>query len=322
MTTPTNSRIQSRELKINSITRGIYRFTSLLKCKEITRGNASKGISLFQEIRIETRTRCNGICDFCPSSAQSETRPDTLMSEECFYKIIDELADLNYDGGIKLYMNNEPLMDKRLPAFLKYIDSKHMKPRWILVQTNGLLLTYELGCKLFENGLTWLIVNDYSSNGKASQRFIDVIQKLRSQFPEKRIEYLTRSLHDVLSNRADLSPNLPVRIQYDSACIYPFRQLNITANGDVGYCCMDVLVEKPLGNVAKQSLVDIWYSRLYEAYREDLILGKRSKHNLCRYCEFRGYGLPPKKFRRVLLLLSKLAGQLRNYQIRRFMQNN
>lgn len=308
---------QSQELKINPVTRGIYRFISLLKCKEIISERASKGITLFEEIRLETRTRCNSTCDFCPCSVQNETRQDIIMSEECFRKIIDELADMNYDGRIKLYINNEPLMDKRLPDFLKYINSKKMDLKWILIQTNGLLLNYELGCSLFENGLTWLVVNDYSRDGQLSQKHIDIIEKLRSRFPDKRIDFYQRTTHEVLSNRAGLSPNLSLKMRFDNGCLFPIRQMNITANGNVGFCCVDVYMKNPLGNVMEQSLVDIWHSKQFESFRKDLTLGKRSGYDLCRYCEARGYGASPKRFRFIFTALTRVAKLLRDYQVQR-----
>jgi radical SAM protein with 4Fe4S-binding SPASM domain len=310
----------SREVKINYLTRSIYRFISLIKCKEIISEKASNGIAFFEEIRVETRTSCNASCNFCPSSVQNTTRPDILMSEECFYKIIDELAGLNYSGVIKLYINNEPLMDKRLPGFLKYIDLKHMRLKEVLVQTNGLLLTYKLGCRLFENGLTRLIVNDYSRDGKTSQKHIAVVQKLRLRFPDKKIEFLQRSFNEVLSNRAGLAPNLPLKMRLDSACKHPIMQMNITANGNVGFCCVDVFVKNPLGNVMKQGLADIWCSKVYETFRRELSQGKRSKYDLCRYCEYQGYLAPPQRFSPIFTMLTHLARQLRNYQVRRFMQ--
>jgi len=109
---------------------------------------------LFREIRLETRTRCNGHCAFCPCSVENETREDITMIEECHHKIIDQLANLNYTGSIGYYINNEPLLDKRIVSFLAYLNSKNLNLKSVRIQTNGILLTKELGVSLFENGLT------------------------------------------------------------------------------------------------------------------------------------------------------------------------
>ena len=111
-------------IRVNPLTKLIYRHISIKKFNELRSIREAKDINLFETVRIETRTRCNGRCEFCPTAMQHETRPDVKMTEECFRKIIDELAHINYDGRIQMYINNEPLIDKRIVAFLGYIKSK------------------------------------------------------------------------------------------------------------------------------------------------------------------------------------------------------
>ena len=297
-------------MKMNLLTTLIFHRISYHKCKLIARHR------LFSVIRFETRTRCNGLCDFCPCSVRNETRPDVWMSEECHQKIVDELAELNFSGAVKYYTNNEPLMDDRLVDFLGYLKSKKLPLKYVCIQTNGTLLTSELGAALFENGLTWLIVNDYAPSGKHSQRLFDVVECLRDRFPGKRIDFRQRSTHEVLFNRAGFAPNKPLKVYLRAACLFPFRQLNITANGDVGFCCWDVYVQNPLGNVNKQSLTEIWYSEQFRALRKDLLRGNRFRYELCRNCEFRGYIAPPRRYRIIYDPLTRLANKLLRNQMK------
>ena len=65
--------------------------------------------NLFNSIEIETINRCNNDCSFCPVNREKDIRSFAKMSDEIFYKIIDELHDMDYAKGINLFSNNEPL---------------------------------------------------------------------------------------------------------------------------------------------------------------------------------------------------------------------
>ena len=51
------------------------------------------------------------------------------MEEFVFKKIIDELAELEYDGRLCLFSNNEPFLDERIMEFHKYARTKLTKAR-------------------------------------------------------------------------------------------------------------------------------------------------------------------------------------------------
>ena len=303
-----NSDITNDLIRVNPLTKLIYRRISIAKYNELRSIRKSNHIDLFEIIRLETRTRCNGRCNFCPCAIQYETRPDVKMTGECFRKIIDELAYIKYDGHIQMYINNEPLIDKRIVEFLSYIKLKNLNLRGICIATNGLALTLKLGTELFENGLTWLIVNDYSMDGSPSKKLEDVVGMLRKRFPDRRIELAQRSVREVLSNRAGgHSPNNPTKVSLNSACTYPLRQMNITANGNVGLCCQDIYVNTPLGNVMQNSLTEIWNGNNYANFRKNLSRGDRQQYELCKYCDFRGYTVGPQKRKWACFALGRLA---------------
>ena len=118
---------------------------------------------------------------------------------------------------------------------------------------------------------------------------------------------MQRSSHDILSNRAGLAPNKKDKVSLKACCKYPFYQLNITANGNVGICCLDVYVEYPLGNVNRQTLKEIWGGDIYIKFRQMLLKGDRSLFKMCQGCDFRGYTALPKKYRRFGRILDKFA---------------
>ncbi len=145
------------------------------------------------------------------------------MPKECHRIIIDELVELNFRGGVQYYINNEPLMDNRLIDFIRDLKSKKLDLTFINIQINGNLLTFEKGVAFFENGLDWLVVNDYSSYKKPSKRLIRIIEQLHKRFPEKRIDFSLRNSHEAIANRAGLAPNKPMNIHIRAPCTYPFR---------------------------------------------------------------------------------------------------
>ena len=58
--------------------------------------NTNYNSELFSEISIETVSRCNGKCSFCPVSVQNEQRPYMKMSDEMWNKIIDQLKEVGF----------------------------------------------------------------------------------------------------------------------------------------------------------------------------------------------------------------------------------
>jgi len=144
------------------------------------------------------------------------------MTKECHNKVIDELADMNYEGHIAYYINNEPLLDKRLSSFMAYLKSKNLNLRHVRIQTNGILLTKEMGEELFRNGLTWLIINDYSKNQEKSQKHIEIKNYLKNKFPDKKIDFRHRSSVEILSNRMGFAPNKKTQVLLKACCKYTF----------------------------------------------------------------------------------------------------
>lgn len=316
-----NSSSTNNLIRVNPLTKSIFRHISIKKYEELKIIREANNIDLFETIRIETRTRCNGRCNFCPTSIQHETRSDVKMTVECFKKIVDELAYIKFDGFIQMYINNEPLIDKRLVEFLGYIKSKNLNTKWVCISTNGLALNIKLGTELFENGLTWLIVNDYSTDGSPSKKLADVVANLREQFPDRRIDFYDRTINEVLGNRTSISPNNPIKVSLDAACVYPLRQMNITANGDVGLCCQDVHVRTPLGNVLQNSLTEIWNGSLYTTFRENISKGDRKKHELCKYCDYVGYSSGTENRKLIYSGMKKLGELLLERQKRKMRRN-
>ena len=250
------------------------------------------------EVRIETVNACNSTCSFCPMNIYSEetkNRNVVRMDKGLFEKIIKELHDEKFDGEFKWYTENEPLLDRRLTEFVTYAKKEVPKVRRMQIDTNGLLLTEELGAGLIEAGINHLHINDYSKNGKGGinhrkEKIKSIYDKLHLKFPDIKIVHRPRLLEEVLDSRGGHAPNnrLVLAESPKVSCVYPYYQFPITSNGNVGLCCVDTVFEEPLGNVNNNSIKSIWKSASYQNFREDLSLGKRNK-KLCSQCTYTGH---------------------------------
>ena len=250
------------------------------------------------EVRIETINACNSTCSFCAMNIYSEEtkiRTTVRMDEVLFEKIIKELHDEKFNGDLKFYTNNEPLLDRRLTDFVRQAKNDIPNVRRIQIDTNGILLTEEVGINLIEAGINYLHINDYSKDlkggiNKKKEKIRSIYVKLKKRFPNIHIVHLYRLLEEVLDTRGGHAPNnrLVLAKAPKVSCGYPFYQFPITSNGNVGLCCVDTEFEEPLGNVNHDSIKSIWQSESYTEFRRDLTLGNRNK-KLCSQCLFNGH---------------------------------
>jgi len=244
----------------------------------------SENLQLFNHIEIETYNRCNGVCDFCPVSAQWETRPKQKMEMRLFYKIIDELAELNYSGRLALFSNNEPFLDDRILEMHEYAHRKLPKARMHLF-TNGTLLTLEKFIKIMEY-LDELIIDNYNQELDLIPP-VKVIKDYCEEHPElvKKVTISLRKPKEVLATRGGDAPNRQEQISYkDTTCVNPFIQMVIRPDGKVSLCCNDPLGKNTLGDLNKNSLVEVWYGEKFTKVRAAIKKGRQFWAH-CEFCD-------------------------------------
>ena len=69
------------------------------------------------------------------------------------------------------------------------------------------------------------------------------------------------------------------------SCILPFKQIVIRPDGKLSLCNNDALGEFTLGDVTKNKLVNIWYSKEYNTIRKALLSFGRKGVTLCNNCD-------------------------------------
>lgn len=241
-------------------------------------------------ISIETINRCNGTCDFCPANRNLDKRPFQKMSERLFQKIIRELKDIDYDGYLNLYVNNEPLIDSRIEVWYAYAKEQLPNAK-MLLYTNGLLMSKERFDKIVPY-VDKMIINDYSEKLKLHENISLLYSYIKSkpEYRKRDIKIQIRYIHEILTNRAGNAPNKKKKKKIHWGCIMPFTDMTIFPNGVVGLCCSDVLEKTNYGNIKDTDLWTIWKSSEYQSLRK--VIGEdRENYEFCKGCDFFDAGI-------------------------------
>ena len=239
--------------------------------------------NLFNHVEIETINRCNGGCSFCPVSAKKDPRKFVYMEEELFRKIITELGELNYDGIIALFSNNEPFLDDRIIEFHKYAREKLPQAHFVLF-TNGTLLTLDKFIEIIDY-LDELVIDNYNQNLELIQNNKKIVQYCEEHGAlRNKVTVVIRKVDEVLSTRGGAAPNAR-KVTYPNAkCILPFKQLIIRPDGKVSLCCNDPLGKCTLGDLTKESILEVWMGRKFKEVRKTLSIG-RGEWKHCEHCD-------------------------------------
>lgn len=252
-----------------------------------------KGIPLFKMVNIETQNRCNGTCSFCPANIHDEAREYAKMTDELFEKIASELGELAFSGRVYLNVNNEPLLDKRMPSFIKVLKDK-CPSAVICMITNGTLLSAGYLKKLAGAGLNDLTINNYSTHYELNDNIrsiLDYVKSHEEQFRSINITINRRYSKEVLSTRAGSAPNKRKKNnRVTEPCLYPFTDIVIFPRGGVGICCNDCLEVTDFGNVSTEPLAEIWNNERFQELRLKMKLGREHYH-FCRECDVADAGV-------------------------------
>jgi len=255
-------------------------------------------------IHVETKTKCNGKCNFCAASVGQDTRPDITMSDALLDKIINELSTLKYSNRLSFYSNNEPFLDKRIFDIIAKAR-KAVPSAYLELKSNGTALNYEKVCRIFESGLDMLYINDYRSegpNGELSthKNIIAIKEELaksrRFKGHYENGTYFTRVLisdrkeTEVLGNRAGTSPNgMHLSQAMMKPCLRPFEMLTIDPTGKIGLCSEDLNFSEVMGNLTDSTIWEIWNSPAYNKVRKELLSGNRKIKSTCEKCDYKGF---------------------------------
>lgn len=239
---------------------------------------------LFRHVEIETINRCNGRCSFCPVSVGHDTREYKAMSDELFFKIINELCELDFDGRVALFSNDEPFLDPKIIERHKYVF-EHLNRAKMHLYTNGTLLTLDKFKKIIPY-LDELIIDNYNQELKLNEnsKKIAVYCEAHPELKSK-VSIVLRKPDEILTSRGGDAPNRKVKKEFTTErCVLPFEQMIIRPDGKVSLCCNDPYGKETLGDLNKQTMKEVWYGNEFKTIRKGLMMGRGNIPH-CKYCD-------------------------------------
>lgn len=269
---------------------------------------------------IETTNVCNLKCPMCPRTILLEKHQFSsqgYMSNEDFKKIIDQ-AVKNGVYSIKLNYLGEPLLHKDVIWQVAYAKKAGIID--VMMNSNGSMLTEELGEGLLEAGLDKLFISFDSispdiyerqrkgtSLGTVVNNLYQFLKIRNEKYPNTHVrvsmvmyktdEWLAQfeGLKAMWKNLVDaVGYGFYVERDYDKVEEYPkvddfyceqlFQRMFLKYNGNVTVCCVDDQDEYIVGNWRVEKLTDIWNSKRYKNIRKKHLEGNYMDINMCSKC--------------------------------------
>jgi len=247
-----------------------------------------------RSISIEISAFCNRTCSYCPNHFTPRA-PVDFMSMEMFEKVLDRMHEIDWVGPVSYQFLGEPMLDKRLPDLIRRTKEK---VKWSLprVYTNADYLTEDLLKQLIAAGVFNIVVVRHPPfSHEWDSRVIPLIQDKRyAKFFTyngtlkigKADDYtaVDTGRHYMQTHPFGGGNELP-DIVY-TTCPQIMGNYTILRNGDVVQCCLSWDRKPVLGNVATQSLMEIWNTPEFKEIRNDVIYKKvkTPKMDKCKAC--------------------------------------
>ena len=253
-----------------------------------------QSLPLPTEIEISESGTCNRSCSFCPRSAANFIDKKEFITNKLHEKLCVELKDLNYKGTIRYSGFVEPMLDKNIFNLINMVRN-YLPESNIEMVTNGDPLNLKRLKKLFESGLNKILISAY--DGKVeSEKLEDLC--VQANLNEK--QYIVRHRYYsededfgiTLSNRSGLMADAEFKIDalkepLKKPCYIPSYTFFLDYQGDVLMCPHDWGKKVILGDLNKEKLKDIWFSKKFMGIRKML---NKSNRNFtpCNVCDVEG----------------------------------
>ena len=235
-----------------------------------------------QMVEVEVASFCNRTCWFCPNSHIDRKSTSIELPESTFLKILDNLAEIEYDQNFNFHRFNEPLANREL--ILKRIAQARQKlPKArFTIFTNGDYAQREYFEALRDAGVNHILMSYYYGKEKCfdkeqtilpamkkmSQKLSlpyevmeDSVQEYRVRFeiPGLNIDYRVWNPDTSGQSRGGSLESMKRARRVDSGCFQPAISLYVDYNGLVMPCC---------------------HTRSDERAHEDFILGDCNTHDV------------------------------------------
>lgn len=142
-------------------------------------------------VHIQTIDRCNAACIMCPYSSLSNSASGLVMGDDLYAHIINEVREAGSTKTLCLMLQNEPLLDRKLPDRVQFARKILGPDIRIMIVTNAEPLIPLVADRLSANGIDHVSVS------------IDAVS-------EKTFEQIRQGLsfHRVVNNTLELISSL------------------------------------------------------------------------------------------------------------------
>lgn len=261
-------------------------------------------------IQLETILGCDADCPFCPQ--KKIDRKPVIMPDSIWKKIVEDTRGLGIT--YRPFLQNEALLDKRLPQIVAYI--KEDQTARAEINTNGSLLDERRSTRLIEAGIDLVRFSidafspetfamcrvglDYQTVVDNINRFIAIAGRQHGRVvTEVRMIDMDANKHeqqdfiDYWSERADRALIVPLyHWPWDDGvemvrkpCVKMREEMFFYSDGRAVLCCWDIAGRAVIGDVTKERVLDIWNGAVRRQCAEYLAHGEREKIPLCSRCD-------------------------------------
>jgi len=271
--------------------------------------------------QIEPTNVCPYRCMMCPRGKEM-TRKTGFMEFSVFSKVIDEVVAYPEEikkKELKLFHFGESLLHPQIGEMNEYAASRGLNT---VLSVNAIEFNPAIAEKLIRGNASKIIVSldgfDAESFETIRGRKIDYQQAIENILQASalirslngttklfiRMIALILNAHKIEAFKSYWQEkNIDTEIrrffpwgekemleigEYDKyppfmPCPFSWQYLVVQWNGDVVACCRDYNAENKMGNVKRASLEEIWNSKKYTTFRENMIRGNYT-HSICQTC--------------------------------------
>ena len=279
-------------------------------------------LPFFVKVQLQTTTYCNASCTTCPYPQTAATQSMGRMTESLFSAIVRQMEGRGVER-VSLFLMNEPLLDRRLEAFVTEVKAR-LPTAAVTIITNGTLLDGERARALAVAGMDEISVsvNGFEAASHAATmvgldfdriaaNLRDVAAaRARGELGTLDVRVVALDLGDAaarapafaasiglpvylkpVTNRAGSVDTSPWRDdgalpQRRSICQRPFVKAYVLYNGDMVLCNCDWDRRVVIGNVTETPLHELWRDRALDQIRAHHLRGDLPAGSLCAGCDY------------------------------------
>ncbi|TAM37192.1 radical SAM/SPASM domain-containing protein [bacterium] len=261
-------------------------------------------------VDFEASFRCNLSCPMC-FRPHIDRKDYGDMDFDLYRKGIDECAKYGL-YSIRLSWRGESTLNPAIVEMIKYAKEKGIKE--VSFITNGSLLEGKLAEGLIRAGLDYLTVSvdglekhyntlrqpsTFKGISRKLKEFYILKNRIGDGFPLLKIQaiwtYIKEDPKAYYNHFKDFTDKINFDPENDYSlrevpqdsnfiCQYPWQRITITWNGKVPLCISDWNLDTKIGDLATQTIKDIWLGEEMERYRKIQLNKERLSIPCCKKC--------------------------------------